>query len=311
MIAAFVVVTGAGIGGYFYTNSLVDASKTELNSAGTELQKLVKSRYFPSQENIKILQDNVTQLEGTIKPIEEKVLKGGDDQLGSIVAKNPVTWKSNDLDATVKELTAAAQSKKVQLPPDYYFSFSRYQRSNPSEQATLLLGKQLYGVRQLSSILFDSSTGGAISSLKSIRRSSEEEGGGSPGGAANDVGAETFRAPIVTAANGLYRIYPFDVDFVGTTNGLRTFLNSLQQAPVLFVVRALQVANTRVDSPKLSDLDKASASDSHAAGAGRDFIFGSEQLQIRARIDMIEWIGVKTAAAAAIEPAKRSPQPAR
>jgi hypothetical protein len=300
MIAAFVVATGAGIGGYFYTSGLVGESKTELGNAGSELQKLVKSRYFPSDDNIKALTADVDQLNSVLSPIQDKTLKPDSEKLLAIAPKNPVIWKSQDLDETVKQLTVLAQNKKVHLPNDYYFSFSRYQRNNPSEQATVVLGKQLYGIQQLATTLFEISGGNAISSLKGIRRAGEDESPAAPaaGGSApaSDSGPETIRVPIQTGGNGLYRLYPFEVEFTGSPYGLRSFLNKLQQVPVLFIVRYVQVSNTRPDSPKYSDLSKAVVggdSRSGSGAAGRDFIFGAEQIQVRLRVDMVEWLGEK------------------
>lgn len=298
MIVAFVVVTGAGVGGYFYTNGLVDAAKTDLGAATGELQKLVKQRYLPSDANIKTLDNNIKELRSALQPIEEKVLKSPQSKLGQIAAKNPVTWKNSDLDQTVQRLQALAKSKRVTIPDDGYFGFSRYKSGNPSEAATLVLGKQLYAIELLATQLFNSNAGGSIIALKAVRRTFDEEGNAGGGGT---EGGDAVRGSIITVPSKLYRVYPFEVEFIGNTVGLRNFVNSLNQAPVLFIIRSVQVTNSKLEAPKIADLGKGAPTDARAGSAklGRDFVFGSEQLQVKMRVDMIEWLGTP-----APEPAK-------
>lgn len=297
MIVAFVVVTGAGIGGYIYTSGLVETAKADLTTANGELQKLVKQRYLPSDANIKLLEGNVASLTAALKPIQAQILKSPENKLGQMQPQNPVTWKNSDLDQTVQRLTALAKGRRVALPTDYYFGFSRYQKSNPSEQATLTLGKQLYGVEQLATKLFESGDGGSVIALRSIRRTFDEDPATSQGGGAD--GGESLRGTSQLGSSKLYRVYPFEVEFVGTTNGLRAYLNSLFKTPALFVVRSLQVTNSKIESPKVGDLGKGSNEK-----AGRDFVFGGEQLTVLVRVDMIEWLGTQGAGAAAAAPAK-------
>lgn len=297
MIVAFVVVTGAGIGGYVYTSGLVETAKADLTTANGELQKLVKQRYLPSDANIKMLEGNVAALKAALKPIQEQILKSPENKLGQMQPQNPVTWKNSDLDQTVQRLTALAKGHRVALPTDYYFGFSRYQKSNPSEQATLTLGKQLYGVEQLATKLFESGDGGSVIALRSIRRTFDEDPAAAQGGGAD--GGESLRGTSQLGAGKLYRVYPFEVEFVGTTNGLRTYLNSLFKTPALFVVRSLQITNSKIESPKVGDLGKGTNEK-----AGRDFVFGGEQLTVLVRVDMIEWLGTQGAEAAAAAPAK-------
>lgn len=303
MIAAFVVVTGAGIGGYVYTSGMVETAKGNLASANGDLQKLIKQRYLPSDANIKTLEENVTTLQNALQPIETQVLKSPENKLGDIQAKNPVTWKNSDLDQTVQKLTALAKSHRVGLPADYYFGFSRYQKTNPSEASTLILGKQLYGVDLLASRLFDASESGSISSLRAIRRTFDEDAAGGQGGGGGGEGSESLKGSSVLGASKLYRVYPFEVEFSGTTAGMRVFLNSLLKAPALFIVRSVQVTNSKIESPKVGDLGKSSGGND--SKVGRDFIFGGEQLAVVVRVDMIEWLGTQGAeAAAAAKPAQ-------
>lgn len=299
MIVAFVVVTGAGIGGYIYTSGLVETAKSDLTTANGELQKLVKQKYLPSDANIKTLEGNVNALRSVLDPIEKQVLQSPECKLSEIKAQNPVTWKNSELDQTVQRLTAQARSRRLTLPPDYYFGFARYQKSNPSEQATLILGKQLYGVEQLATKLFEINETGAVVSLKSIRRTLDEDAAGASSSGAD--GADSLRGTSVLGASKLYRVYPFEVEFVGNTTGLRTFLNSLIKGPVLFIVRSVQVTNSKIESPKQADLGKSAGNEKN----GRDFIFGGEQLAVKVRVDMIEWLGTQGAeAAGAAKPAQ-------
>lgn len=306
MIAAFVVVTGAGVGGYFYTNGMVETAKNDLSSAQSDLQKLVKQRYLPSDANIKALDENIKELRSSLQPVEAKALKSSESKLGQIEAKNPVTWKNSDLDQTIQRLVALARAKRVAIPTDGYFGFSRYQKSNPSEQATLNLGKQLYAVDLLSTQLFNSNVGGSIVALKAVRRTFDEDSVGQAAAGGAD-GAESIKGSITVPHSKLYRVYPFEVEFIGNTTGLRNFLNSLNQTPVLFIVRSVQVTNSKMEAPKVVDLGKGAAADSRGGTAktGRDFVFGSEQLQAKVRVDMIEWLGTPAEAAQPAQGAKK------
>lgn len=307
MVAAFVLVTGAGIGGYFYTASLVDTAQQEMNAAAGDLQKLVKEKYLPSDNNIKVLSDNIKQQRDVLQPIEDKVLQSPENPLSKIETENPVTWKNNGLTPTIQKLTTLAHSKHMSLPPDYFFGFARYHAANPPEPSTLILSKQLYGIEQLVTALIGSADSSGVTALREVRRTFDEDAGSSDFNSGNPSEAgDAIPGTVKTGSNGLYRAYPLEIEFTCNTTGLRAFLNNVNQLPVIFIVRSVQISNTRLDSPKVADLAKASDTRGTASSVGREFVFGAEQLLVRVRVDMVEWLGTKGA-----QPSKPTGKPTK
>ena len=126
----------------------------------------------------------------------------------------------------------------------------------------------------------------------------------------DQLGGSALQAP-----NGLYTSYPFQVDFVVTTEGFRRVIDALMKSPYVFVIRSLTLENTQQDSPKISDLDRMAgvtpgapppSLDTPGATAaatspavGPQYLFGAETIRVNARIDLIEWHGLDQAEASA------------
>jgi hypothetical protein len=110
-----------------------------------------------------------------------------------------------------------------------------------------------------------------------------------------------------TAPNNTYISYPFEADFVTTSESLRSILSELAQSPYIFVVRTISVTNSAVTgsgsgSPELNIVDSLAgtsgpvSTDSGAAAApvkGPQYLFGANDstIKVKMRIDMIEWKG--------------------
>ena len=95
------------------------------------------------------------------------------------------------------------------------------------------------------------------------------------------------------------------------------------QSHYVFVIRSVLVQNSRLDSPKVADLDTMAGTNNNngasvvnsspgaAAAAqptiGVQYLFGDETLHIRMRIDLIDWHGVAHRAHAPRPVAGRGP----
>ena len=305
-IIAFVVVTLMGGGGYWYLSGLLDDAQNQDKSAKEMFDKYSKDPKYKvavSPTNIKILQDNIDVLKKQIDPLIPAELQPKENKLPTIPKEDPVAWK-HDLDDDVHRLTAAAKTRGVIIPANFYFGFSRYLSQSPGDEQTLVLSKQLLGVDEIANILIKA----PVKSIQAINRTYEEDphqgSGNSPGpsGEKDHLVGYAFTAP-----NNTYISYPFEADFVTTSESLRSILSELAQSPYIFVVRTISVTNSAVTgsgsgSPELNILDSLAgtsgpvSTDISAGPApvkGPQYLFGANDstIKVKMRIDMIEWKG--------------------
>ena len=302
-IIAFVVVTLLGGGLYWYLSGQLDDARhqdNDVNARFAQYSKDPKYKVAVSPANIKILQGNIDLLKGQLNPLIPAKLQPKENKLSTIPKEDPVAWK-HDLDDDVHRLTAAAKTKGVALPPNFYFGFSRYLSQSPSDEQTLVLSKQLTGIDEIANILIKA----PVKSIQTINRTYEEE---PHQGAGNSLTLSGDKDHIggyaITAPNNAYISYPFDADFVTTSESLRSILGELAQSPYVFVVRTISVTNSAPNSPETSILDTlagtsvavsadTSASATPVAPRGPQYLFGKDDstIKVKLRIDMIEWKG--------------------
>jgi hypothetical protein len=293
MIIAFAVVALVGGGAaYYLCYYQLDAAQNEVRAANQEFQRYTAHMtYLPTQENLRILRGNIDLIQAQIEPAVNKNLQAPDNHLADIVNENSVDWK-HKLDESVAKLNAAAKLHNVQVPDNYYYSFSYFLSNNPAEENTAVLSKQLLAIEKIVTILI----GAPVNELKSIRRTSEDAG-------VKDT--ESLPGHSVQGAGGLYTAYPFEFEFDTTPEALRKVVNGLMQSPYVFIIRSIAVQNDHPSSPQIGDLDRivgaqAPAPDMSSPGAvaeaqstaGPQFLFGGEILHVQARIDLIEWNGL-------------------
>jgi hypothetical protein len=262
-----------------------------------------KYKVAVNEPNIKILQDNIDLLKAQINPLIPAKLQPKGNKLSTIPKEDPVAWK-HDLDDDVHRLTAAAKTRGVDIPSNFYFGFTRYLSQSPGDEQTLVLSKQLLGIDQIANILIKA----PVKKIQTINRTYEEDphqgSSNSPvtGGDKDHLGGYAF-----TALNNTYISYPFEVDFVTTSESLRSILGEFTRSPYILVVRTISVTNSAVTgpgsgSPELSILDSLAgtsgpaSTDNSAAPApikGPQYLFGANDstIRVKMRIDMIEWKG--------------------
>jgi hypothetical protein len=303
MIIAFSVVALLGGGAWWYLSGQLDAAKQSMGEAASNFEKYSsKEVYLPTDSNEKILQSNIDLMKGRLDPLVHDKLQSPDNKIFSVAKQDPVAWK-HDLDDRVSRLNAAAKLHGVAVPPNFYYGFSRYLNTNPGDEKTMGLTKQLLGIEQIADILINASVKG----IQTVRRTyNEDESSGNAGGAKSDK--DYLAGHSINADGGIYVTYPFEVEFEATTDSLRKVVNDLVQSPYVFVIRNITIQNSRLTSPQIADLDKmagdqsqqpapdasspGAAADAAKAGRGPQFLFGGETLHVKVRTDMIEWKGI-------------------
>jgi hypothetical protein len=320
MIIAFVVVALLGGGAWWYlSGQLQDAQAQVTAAAGTFDQFSKKEVFLPTRGNVKTLQANIDLMTSQLDPIVKNTLQQPGNDLAAIQPIDTVTWKHN-LDDEVRDLNSAAKLHGITVPKNFYYSFSRYLNQNPSEEATAVLTRQEKAVKAIATIMINA----PVRAINSVKRTYEEDPAGSASGnSGRSTDSDQLPGNVVEAPGGVYTCYPFEVQFDTGTEGLRKVIDGLMQSPYVFVVRALDVENSRMDSPKISDLDKmagTSASTTSVVNSspgevaatqstvGPQFLFGDEFIHVRARIDLIEWHGTSTGAPAANPAGGRGPR---
>jgi hypothetical protein len=231
----FVIVLAGII--WLWTRASADKENviTQLADQQTQLEGLLALNPAPSQENIDALKREREQLAKLYAKLQE-----GTTQRPHFVVTNlvrDIQFKQL-LGETVGRLEARARGI-IKTPDIFRFGFSRYDSDFPCKQGNLspddckktlaLLGKQLLTIEKLSGLLIDA----RIDELTAIRRTEVD-----PGGSADP---DALDVPISTDPKGLYQVYPFELVFTCETKALRTFLDSLANAEVLFSVRNVKI----------------------------------------------------------------------
>jgi hypothetical protein len=315
MIIAFVVVALLGGAAWWYlSGELQDAQSQATAAAGTFDQYSKKEVYLPNRSNVKTLTANIATMTDQLDPIVKTRLQAPGNDLASIQRIDTVTWK-HELDDEVRGLNTAAKLHGLDVPKNFYYGFSRYLNTNPPEEATPVLTRQEKAVKEIATILINA----PVRSITSVKRTYEEDPASSTSSNSGSSGrqdSDVLPGNAVEAPGGVYTSYPFEVQFDTGTEGFRKVVDALMQSPYVFVIRSVEVQNSRIESPKISDLDKMAGTSAASTSVvnsspgevaatqstvGPQFLFGDEVLHVRARIDMIEWHGISNGAPAASE----------
>ena len=305
MIIAFVVIGLLGGGAWWYLSGQLTTAQADVSAAASDFEKYSsKEVYLPTSTNEKTLQSDIDLVKGVLDPLIQSKLQSTNNKILSVTKEDTVAWK-HDLDDRVTRLNAAAKLHGVTVPPNFYYSFSRYLNTNPGDEKTVVLTKQLLGIEEIANILINA----PVKGIQTVRRTYEEDesSGNTNGTNASRTDKDGLGGHAMSTGDGTYTDYPFEIEFEATSDTLRKVVNDLLQSPYVFVIRIVTIQNSRLTSPQISDLDRlagpsnsASVADSSpgavAANAksvqGPQFLFGGETLHVKLRISMIEWKGV-------------------
>jgi hypothetical protein len=311
MIIAFVVIGALGGGAWYYLNGQLTDAVGQVGQEKSQYDRYASIKaggqdILVKGSNQKILENNIDILKGQLVPLIQTKLIPKDDKLASIEKKDPVAWK-HDLDSEVHRLTTEASGHGVKLPPNFYFAFSNYTNSNPADEQTAVLSKQLFAIEQITNILVDA----PVHSINDIRRTYEEDagrGGGGGGAPPPGPGGPGAGSPLpgtsYMADGGAYRGYPYEIDFETNTAGFHKVMNDFLKSPYIFVVRTIAVQSSQTTSPMPADLDRMAGGPNDINVTGQDpgvvantvstkgpqYLFGNQTLHVKMRVDLIEWL---------------------
>lgn len=324
MIIAFVVVLLIGVAGWWWLSGQLSETVTDTQQAASTFKKYSQSEvYLPNKQNVRTLQNNIDVMTAQLDPIVASRLQSAKSGLKGVHAIDTVDWK-HDLDEEVSRLNAAAATHGVIVPKNFYYGFSRYLNTNPKEEATAVLKRQQIAVEAIANILI----GAPVKAIVNIKRTAEEDStqtGAGPGPAPVSSGmqpSDILPGHAIEAPGGVYTAYPLEFQFDTDTESFRTVMNQIMQSDYVFVVRSVMVQNSKLESPKLADLDTlagvntqspptASPSILTSPGAvaasapaptgnatiGLQYLFGDETLHVRVQLDLVDWHGIAQPAA--------------
>ena len=317
-----------GVLGYIYysqvyVNYAKEAEATaKLEEKHTELDGLMRRKPFPHEENVVILSNTVAALAGTNDDLSVA------RWLTNLAGVNPPPQNikpsvfNTKLVQYKNKLLAAAKKYNVAVPQDFGFGFGRYvthgatPANDPAQIHTLLT--QWNAIEMLSDILFTNH----IASISVIRRAPvgaeiphDVNAAAMPGPGTGERTDEFLAITNRDNPGEISRALPFELEFVSDTQALRGILAALELSPRFFVVRSLSVLNTR--SGEMSQggrsevMGKAAAAAATPADAAAGAppvagapavrageaaklaqpvpVFGQEKIQVKLRVDLVEF----------------------
>jgi hypothetical protein len=302
-----------------YVNFDKDASVTaRLDEKRAEMDGLRRRKPYPHVDNVVILSNTVAALSGT--NVDFSVARW----LTNLAGVNPPPQNikpsvfNTKLVQYKNKLLAAARKCNVAVPQDFGFGFARYvtlgtpPANDPAQIHTLLT--QWSAVEMMTEILLTNH----ISSIAAIRRAPvgveiprDANMPGAPMAATGEDSKDFFTASVRDNPAEITRVLPFELEFVADTQALRGILSALETSPRFFVVRSLAVLNARSgemlqggrSESMGKDVAAAAAAAAAAAGGGAAAarpgtvnlrenpvtVFGLEKIQVKLRVDLVEF----------------------
>ncbi|MFQ3670020.1 MAG: hypothetical protein SNJ84_01025 [Verrucomicrobiia bacterium] len=288
--ALFVVVGGLGGGFWYWAASELDTARSVREQVTTKLTAMDRRPILPVQKNL----DALTEKKNEFAAILDNALPGlkaRNAAFAEVVTAwqdgrpsaglSPDGWKRL-MNERRQALDKEAADRKVKIPENFYYGFSRYRLPNPEAQFTPQLGVQLVAIDRLANILIES----RVESIRAIRRVYFEEparAGGPP------AGEEALPGAILQDPLKLYWVYPFELSFRCTTPQLAQVVNAIASAPELFIIRFIQVENEVTEVKRRSAIQTQLATEVRQTGKLFVTVAGDELLNIRLRVDLILW----------------------
>ena len=292
----------------------------DLEQAISKLDRLHKRKPYPHPDNFVTLSNSLARLSG------EGELRGADDWLEALVARSPALSDLTDkvqssgfntvLVQRKNTLLAKARDNGVTLPENFGFGFGRYVNqgvapTNNADGIRLLLA-QWSAIETINQVLFSN----RVERIDAIRRATFEitRDPNAPPGAGVAV-EESITAPIRDVPGEVTRVLPFEFNFICDTDSLRGVLGGLTAAQPFLVVRAVEINNDQaarmLQGGRPEELGRvvagsagASATGTAEAAAGAPgeapspesarqigpvMVFGLEKLNVKMRVDMVEF----------------------
>ena len=302
MIVLFVLISGAGFTVLYYYQSQLWQLQTDIQAKQQVIDQSVTMGLTPSVDSIKKVDDDIKLIHSEIDPLIETKLKPSSKNVSAMTTESATVWRQH-LDDVVTTLKNNARTSRVEFPdtPKFYFGFSRFISSSPRESQTATLNKQLYAIQTLAQKAIDLK----LKAIVGFKRTFDEDqvnAGGMPSSSDKDC----LLGYSQSSKSGTYHAYPIEFVFECSPTQFREFVNQIATSTDIFVIRSIQVTSSKTDSYKQSELSALAGpppappqdtSPGAVAAApsmtkGPSYIFGNEYLQVRMRVDLIEWLGL-------------------
>lgn len=223
---------------------------SDLKSAMSSLNRLYRLDPYPSEENVLLVQTNLTVLQGYFSELYASLRKSQIEPAKMEPAEFPLL-----LDKTIEKLRLRARAANTVLPARFPFGLDRYTVGTlPNQQDVPRLVVQLKTIEELCGLLYDS----GISEIVSIQRPLFEQGaaeesfvGGPMGrGARRQMldmpSEETTRNPQQSEwrdPSGLFVREGYTVTFKAKDQAIWAVLNGLDRSKLFAVVSRVELAN--------------------------------------------------------------------
>lgn len=228
----FLVVGGAvalgllGLAG-FYLLTKIQQDKTvteQLDAATQKLETLAKRDPYPNPENIKSAKEEEDRLQKFLGNVEKHFASAPYPKQLS-----PMDFRTY-LESTRAELTEQAQHAGVELPTNYWFSFSAQKSAMTFSAGSLEpLASQVADIKAICEVLFDAK----INSLVWLRRVPSDS-------QADVAGSQDYLSSKPTTNNWSVMM-PYEVTFQGFSAQLGSVLEGLVHSPYCYVVTNIVV----------------------------------------------------------------------
>jgi hypothetical protein len=210
-------------GFYLFTKIQQDQSVTgELDAATQKLEALAKRDPYPNPENIAAAADEAKRVHGFLGDMEKYFLPAPYPE-----ELNNMTFRTY-LDNTRARLLGDAQRAGVEVPTNYWFTFSAQKGSMTFAPASLQpLASQLADIRMICEVLFDAK----VNSLISLKRAPVDSQDSSLGS------QDYLTAKGVT--NNWSVAMPYEVAFQGFSSELAAVLEGFRRLPHCYIITNL------------------------------------------------------------------------
>ena len=254
-VAGFVAVLALAVWQQQRISSKANELKSQIEERNDQLRALLSSRPFPSAENFQLLQQSRQALDLQYSNLHAAVCVSS---LNVAPATKPIEFFQL-LAQRIGVMRLKARQANVKLPEGgFAFGFSRYASKPPDTEDPVVLAKL---TKQLAVVerLVETLTASGVDEIRAIRRSEVDAGG-----SASDI----LTYAVSNDPKSLYQILPFELEFSGTTQALREFLNRLATLDCFFAVRTLtvnQAEGTGVSPDASEDSRRPSTKDTGTA----------------------------------------------
>jgi hypothetical protein len=239
------------------------------------LDQLHANKPFPSEANVKVLQQERDEALATLQKIGETVRI-------TVPDVTPQAFQDS-LRKNVSDIVERAAKQGVTLGDNFFLGFEEYETRLPAAEAAPQLALQLASIHNVASILVDAK----VREIVSFRRTPL------PGETAPAAAAGKNDKPPADKSLPDLRLAPFDVNFAADQSSFRTAFNRILEAKPAIFVRLVGIDNSSPGAPKKDDGSEGGApADGEPASLNKPVV-GQEHLIVNLELASISASGTK------------------